>query len=253
MMIDGLLDYLPADQIVAAFERSPGNEIGSGKFASPESSAALAANTFGYFLDRPSTLPPIPDAENCGWPALAVSIEECVPFPWHPRGRHPWLDGFIETDSHIIGVESKRYEPFRSKQAGEFSEAYWRPVWGTSMGKYEAVRDGLSNGLIVFERLDAVQLVKHAFGLRTEAVKRGKAVHLVYLFAEPETWANGKPVNIEYVKTHVSEVQRFREMVEGAEVSFSSCTYQYLLDAMNRSSETEVVNHAAAIQSTFNP
>ena len=90
--------------------------------------ASVAANTFGFYLDRPSSLPPIPDTEQCGWPALTVSIEECVPFPWHLRGRHPWLDGFIETDSHIIGVESKRYEPFRSKQAAEFSDAYWRPV-----------------------------------------------------------------------------------------------------------------------------
>jgi len=31
---------------------APGNEIESGKFASPESSAALVANAFGLFLDE---------------------------------------------------------------------------------------------------------------------------------------------------------------------------------------------------------
>ena len=34
-----------------------GNEIATGKFDSPESSAALAANAFGFFLQRASELP----------------------------------------------------------------------------------------------------------------------------------------------------------------------------------------------------
>jgi len=49
-MTDALFDYLPKDAILAAFARSPGNELASGKLESPESSAALAANTFGLFL-----------------------------------------------------------------------------------------------------------------------------------------------------------------------------------------------------------
>ncbi len=56
-MTDDLFPYLPKDEIIAAFERSPGNEIRSGKFSSEKSSAALAANTFGLFINRPRDLP----------------------------------------------------------------------------------------------------------------------------------------------------------------------------------------------------
>ena len=55
------LPGVPAQAVLSALRRSPGNELASGKFASPESSAALAANAFGWFLDRPGQLPPLPD------------------------------------------------------------------------------------------------------------------------------------------------------------------------------------------------
>lgn len=252
-MIDGLFDYLPADRIRAAFERSPGNEFGSGKFASRESSAALAANTFGLFLAQPGDLPPLIGTEECSWPALTVSIEECVPFPWWPAGRHPWLDAFVETGTHIIGIESKRYEPFRGKSAGSFSDAYWRDVWGKAMGPFERVRDDLKAGSLSFERLDAAQLIKHAFGLRTEAHRRGKSAILVYLHAEPETWPDGKPVKLQHISAHRDEVQHFAELVAGAEVAFCVCDYQTLLRAMCLSGNDLVRNHAENVQTAFRP
>jgi hypothetical protein len=42
-----LLPGLPIDLILQAYASAPRNEIESGKFESPESSAALAANAFG--------------------------------------------------------------------------------------------------------------------------------------------------------------------------------------------------------------
>ncbi len=51
-----ILEHLPADQILKCYETAGGDEIVSGKFANRESSAALAANTFGFFLDRPQFL-----------------------------------------------------------------------------------------------------------------------------------------------------------------------------------------------------
>jgi hypothetical protein len=47
-----LLPGLPVELIRACYAAAPGNEIESGKFASSESSAALVANAFGFFLDR---------------------------------------------------------------------------------------------------------------------------------------------------------------------------------------------------------
>ena len=56
------LPDLPVDAVLACLTRAPGNEIRSGKFDSPESSSALAANAFGWFLTRPQVLPPLPGA-----------------------------------------------------------------------------------------------------------------------------------------------------------------------------------------------
>jgi hypothetical protein len=52
-----------------------------------------------------------------------------VRFPWN-GGRHPCLDVLVTTVSVLLGIESKRYEPFRAKAVTTLSDAYWRPVWG---------------------------------------------------------------------------------------------------------------------------
>jgi hypothetical protein len=55
-MVSALLPGLPIDLIRGCYAAAPGNEIAGGKFASPASSAALAANTFGPFLPgQPAT------------------------------------------------------------------------------------------------------------------------------------------------------------------------------------------------------
>src|SRR5947209_2825083 len=110
-----LLPGLPVDRILACYAAAPGNEIESGKFFSPESSAALAANTFGYFLNRLADLPPLPGCPKLGWPACDLGLEAIVRFPWS-GGKHPCLDALVETRDALIGIESKRYEPFRAKQ-----------------------------------------------------------------------------------------------------------------------------------------
>src|SRR5690606_9468810 len=144
-------------------------EIGSGKLAQPESSAVLAANAFGWFMGRPGAFPPLPGLEAAG-PAEEVTLEFCARLPWS-GGRRPWLDAMVRTSTHLIGVESKRFEPFRDRKVAAFSDAYWRDVWGDGMQGYCALRDRLRSGELAFEHLDAAQLVKHALGLRTEAKK----------------------------------------------------------------------------------
>ena len=62
-MTGRFLPGVPGTQVEAILNAAPGNEIKSGKFDRPESSAALAANTFGYFLDRPEDLPALPGCD----------------------------------------------------------------------------------------------------------------------------------------------------------------------------------------------
>jgi hypothetical protein len=116
---DRFLWGLPAALIKRCYGTAPGNELESGKIASPESSAALAANAFGLFLIAPSELPPLPRCDAHGWPTVWLDIETTLRLPW-PGGEHPCLDAVVETATALIGVESKRFEPFATPHNAPF-------------------------------------------------------------------------------------------------------------------------------------
>ena len=80
-MTDRWLPDVPGREIERIFKAAPGNEIETGKFDNPESSAALAANAFGFFFKRPQDLPPLPGCEREVWPARSLSLEAMVFFP----------------------------------------------------------------------------------------------------------------------------------------------------------------------------
>lgn len=242
------LPGVPAQAVLSALRRSPGNELASGKFASPESSAALAANAFGWFLDRPGQLPPLPDVPM-GQPEQ-VEVEAEMHFPWR-GGRHPWLDAAITTPTTLVGVESKRYEPFRPQKSVTFSEAFDSRDWGTGMQPFTRLRRALVAGQASFQALNAAQLVKHAYGLRHQAVKRGRGAVLVYLYAEPATWASGKPVDPARITLHRAEVARFAKAIHGADVTFCALRWSDLVAQWAKT--PALAPHAAAITAQFAP
>ena len=251
------LPGVPGADIERVFDSAPGNEIASGKFDSPESSAALAANAFGFFLHRPQALPPLPGCPDLSWPACSLSLEKTVRFPWC-GGRHPVLDCLVVTPSALIGIESKRFEPYRGGKAAEFSNAYWRPVWGDRMKGYERVRDQLRESPSLYDFLDAAQLVKHAFGLRSEVHgpggHRGLRPVLFYVYAEPWCWPKTKRrVDTDALAGHREEIPRFAGLVQGDEVAFVPCTYRHLLDAWRQYRGEDVAAHAEAVEVRYSP
>lgn len=256
LLQDGILPGLPADLIRARFAASPGNEIGSGKFLSAESSAALAANAFGLFLDRPRLLPSLPVGNDIEWSPASVQLEVENRFPWS-GGRHPWLDAIVELPTALVAIESKRYEPFRKRGKVSLSNAYWSPVWGERMGGCCSIRDDLRAGTLVFHRLDAAQLVKHAFGLRTTVHRvdhsQGKTPVLLYLYAEPASWPDGRKISHDDMARHRNEIDLFADRVAGDEVHFVALSYRALLDAWRKSPDATVRAHADAIEAAFAP
>jgi len=240
------LPGVPVEYVLQRFALAGGNEVESGKLSSPESSAALAANCFAWFRQRPHLLPPF-DGLNVNWPATSVDIEYCARFPWS-GGRHPWLDAMITTQTEIIGVESKRFEPFRGAKRASLSEAYDRPVWGEHMAQFEQMRDDLRSGRLVFKYLDATQLVKHALGLLTEGQRLRKRPVLVYLFAEPKMLA-GRSIGLEMHDAHVEEVRMFAERVARAEVTFHHASYARWLE--DWSGDEHVSSHARQLLEQF--
>ncbi len=253
MLDRGLLPHLDRERIMALYRASPGNEEASGKFENVQSSAALAANFFGFFIGRPDEFPGLPGLELDGVPQT-VTPEQSLRFPWS-RGRHPWLDAVIVTEGMLVGVESKRFEPFRTKRPGSFAEAYFKHDWGPDMAHYCAMRDALADGSTTFRHLDAVQLVKHAFGIVTQARKTSNTAVLYYLYAEPTRWAGTTeaPIPDADRELHRQEVARFAEAVAGDEVKFASGCYADALALMSSSPIAEVRHHAEAVAAAFAP
>jgi hypothetical protein len=243
-----LLAHLPHDLILRSYAGAPGKELESGKFASPESSAALAANVFGFFLSDAETLEALPRCQ-CAAGAKLLGLEVVVRFPW-TGGRHPCLDALVDNASVLIGVESKRYEPFRGHGPAAFSKAYSQH-WGHRMRGYEFVRDSLKANPLAFEYLDAAQLVKHAFGLRTAGESRQKHAVLYYVYAEPRAWPDGRLIPPEALQAHREEVERFAILVADDQVSFRWSSYSELLTLWATSKRPAVREHAQAIAAHF--
>lgn len=241
------LDLLPGiqeDLVRAGFARAGGDELRSGKFANPQSSAALAANAFGWFLERPGLLPPFPGLEDLDWPARTIAIERQMRFPWR-GGRHPWLDAAVETDKHLIGVESKRYEPFRDRKVAKLSDAYDRDVLGEGMQGWRAIRDTLRRTPRHYRHLDAAQLIKHAFGLVTEGRRVGKIPVLLYLYAEPAD----APGPTDAFAAHCAEIADLSPHVRGDRVRFAACSWSDWLSRFGGAAE----GHAARVIDRFGP
>jgi hypothetical protein len=244
------LPGVPSSLVLKRLNAADGNEVSSGKLSSPESSAALAVNTFGWFMEQPELLPVFPMLQFLNRRAILVEVEHCARFPWS-GGKHPWLDAWVETPTTIIGVESKRFEPYRDRKDVTFSKAYDRPVWHDQMVPYEILRDKLRLRSEHFQFLDAAQLVKHAFGLVTEARRKTKRPYLVYLFAEPKERA-GTPIDQESKQKHRSEIARFAELTNGAEVQFGAISYREWLESWP-DRDPRVVCHRDAILERFHP
>jgi hypothetical protein len=179
-----------------------------------------------------------------------VQIETEMRFPWS-GGRHPWMDAAITTPTTLVGVESKRYEPFRPRKASAFSEAYDSRDWGLGMRRYTSTRLALVQGSQTYRCLDAVQLVKHAYGLKTQGIKRARGAVLVYLYAAPETWANGKPVDPAAIARHETEIDDFARAVKGDDVTFVPLRWADLLRQW--SGLGDLAGHAARVTGRFGP
>lgn len=241
------LPGVPEQLVRTALAKAGGNEIDSGKLDSPESSAALAVNAFGWFLERPADLPPFPPLADLDWPAVRVDVERQMRFPWR-GGRHPWLDAAVETATHLIGVESKRFEPFRDAKSVNLSNAYDRDVWGERMPPFTAMRDRLRTGEARYVHLDAAQLVKHAFGLVTEGRRLRRMPVLLYLFAEPmHRGTTGIPAAA--IERHRAEIADLANAVEGAEVRFAACSWREWLAGWTGDTR----DHADALIARFQP
>ncbi|HEX3993776.1 MAG TPA: hypothetical protein VHX39_21610 [Acetobacteraceae bacterium] len=150
--------------------------------------------------------------------------------------------------THLIGIESKRFEPFRDARRVSFSDAYMQHDRGEHMNRYGKVRDKLRSRDVRYHYLDAARLVEHAYWLVTEGRRIGRKPMLFYLFSEP-TARGGHLITAEDRKRHRDEIFDFAARVAGDEVAFGTTSYrEFLGGATGRAEE-----HAAALIARFNP
>lgn len=242
------LPGLDETAILACYQAAAGNEIASGKFDNPDSSAALAANGLGLFLNRASDLPPLPGTGGT-WPAEDFALEAVVRFPWK-GGRHPCLDALVTLPDRLIGIESKRYEPFRARKWQAFEQTYMRD-WGQGMGPWMQIRDAHQARRSAFRHADAMQLAKHALALATESTRQSRPAVLVCLYASPPAWSDGRPVSAAQLKAHAEEVEVLAAHTARSAVPLIALRWEDLLDQW--AAEPALAQHVAAVRARFFP
>jgi hypothetical protein len=138
--------------------------------------------------------------------------------PTNLKGTPPHLDFIAETVNRtVVAAESKLTEYLRPHRA-KFAPVYAPRSWPSCIKGYVSIMQRLKGNPASFVHLDAVQLIKHAFGLASLA--GGNDITLLYLFWEPVN----RTAYPEF-ELHRQEAEQFAATVDGASVKFSWKSY----------------------------
>ena len=207
---DNLLPLVSPDDFEAELGAGGGNELRF-KFRAAHSSSALAVNNFAPFKSRLTDLrfPQISKITNLQFEAKCKT---------GLGGTPPHLDVLISNQTTAIGVESKLTE-YLGKHNAYFSPAYSEKILDERREQaYFREMQRLSDSPTYYKRLDAAQLIKHAFGLARSCKK--ESIFLCYLFWEP-----ANPTSIPAFAEHRAEIAEFTDRVAESRPSFFAMSY----------------------------
>ena len=172
---DRFLPGVPGADIERILDAAPGDEIGRGKFDHPESSAALAANAFGFFLHRARELPPLPGCPDVGWPRPFASDRSDGPIPMVRRAP----PGARLSRRHAVGAHRNRIQTLRAVFADTRPPTSAKPTRDPSGAiAWRVTSESGTRSAITPATTPSsmpAQLVKHAFALRSEVPSPGHA------------------------------------------------------------------------------
>ncbi len=118
------------------------------------------------------------------------------------------------------------------------------------MAPYLRAMERLQSGDLDLHALDAAQLIKHALALSTHCLKSGRRPVLYYLFADPSSWPDGRPIPEAARAAHRDHVVAFSKEVAGAHVEFAWGTYKQVVDSW-ASGSPGLRAHADAVSERF--
>jgi hypothetical protein len=210
------------------FLKADGNELSDSgtrpaKMRSFVSSSALAVNFFDPW--RGADLSALSAALDVNTNIASLQFEYKT--QKYPVGRRsPNLDlAMRNAEGHLIGIESKFAEPFRSSEAALAAAYYPEGVghWeGAGLQRAQAIALELRPR---WRALDAPQLLKHMLGIASET---STAATLVYLWYDSE---------FDDARRHRDEVAAFEASVHGDRIMFRSMSYQELFSKVAREAE----------------
>lgn len=227
---DNLIDGVTRDDCESDLDRGAGSEtrdrqhksgaVSPAKFCAPYSSSALAVNTFGPFRHAPEFL-------RLDGRLGVTKVEFEYPCANGLRTRHrPHFDLYAESPAGVIAVESKFLELLGSHDV-DFKAQYDRPFGGAdghaivAEDPWRLVYQELKSGALIYQHLDAAQLVKHYLGL--VHCFRDTPRTLLYLFWEPDNWDQVNEFSV-----HRTEVQQFADLVNRCSTRFEFLSYREL-------------------------
>jgi hypothetical protein len=209
------------------FDRGSGTELGKkggrGKIQALHSSAALACNVFDYWRGR--DLDVLREALAVRTRLCGIAFEQ--KFPTSLGGIAPNLDVVLfGCDGSLVAIESKFTEPFvKSKSKCFLKPAYFpleRRLWSDAgLPGCQGLAEGLRDGRIAFETLDAAQLLKHMLGLASG----GQPWTLICLWFAPGGGLSDR---------HAGELAAFSAALGQDSERFRAVTYQALVDRLLR-------------------
>ncbi len=182
-------------------------------FNAVHSSSALVVNCFAPFRRNIHylTLPVGNGSEMLGnFDALEFE-KKC---PTGLQGTPPHLDIVVESQSRVVGIESK-FTEYLTGELAEFKDSY-KKFENLDIG-YSRMMKRLKKDPKYYKHLNAAQLIKHAFGLihsfshRPDKEPDNRPVILLYLYWEPKD-CDGDTL----FATHRAEVEDFAERVAGS-------------------------------------
>ncbi len=233
---DNLIPSVLIPDFDADLRQGSGDEL-AGKFRALHSSSALAVNCFGPFKRHLSDL-------RLSWAAGFTKLHFEKKCPIGVRGTPPNLDVLIENANSVIAIESK-FTEYLAPHPAEFSPSYETGIrdarretgWFREMLRLiEAPR--------TYRRLDAAQLVKHAFGLMH--CYPGRRLTLLYLYWEPLN-ARDYPLFAE----HRRETAAFAERTAGPRLTFEAMTYNELWSSWDAAAPPWLSTHLRDLRTRY--
>lgn len=219
------------------------------KFNSIVSSASMAVSTFAPWKNRLSELYiDLGSQQLTGFKKLEFEHIAKTAIPGAKK--HPNIDVWLENDDTILAIECKFCE-FLSKreEKASLNPSYKRFATEQKMHSpwVEAI-DVVTNknGISKYQFFDAVQIIRHYFGLVNSGQKEK---HLLYLYWHPdnEDWMDIHPYD-----THLKELREFSEIVlKATDVLFHYMGINELWEHWYLSPNSQVKDHVKELRKKY--